>query len=219
MGVRYNGGIAQAYYGYFKKISSEFGLENDIKVSSLSSLPEVFQTEETKLDLSTIWHELDPPVTKALEDMVKARETEGEALKKDLLKKLKVMESQVSEIEEHAPRAVFAYRENLLKKMNELLEESLVDPGRIAMEAAIFADRMSVDEEMVRLKSHIKAMEDILEGDSLGAVGRKLDFIAQEMNREANTTLSKAGDLATCDASIELKTLIEKIREQVQNIE
>ena len=146
-----------------------------------------------------------------------ARNAEGESLKKDLLDKLAYLDSQVQLVEERGPEILKEYRAKLENKMKELLEDTQIDENRIAAEVVIFSDKMCTDEETVRLRSHIKSMTKALSDGK--NIGRKLDFIAQEMNREANTILSKANDLETSNIAIELKTEIEKIREQIQNIE
>ena len=146
-----------------------------------------------------------------------SREAEGENLKTDLLEKLEIMKEYVAFIEERSPLIIAEYRNRTEERVRELLENVQIDENRIAMEVTLFSDNVCVDEEIVRLGSHMDAMKECLIRG--GAVGRKLDFIAQEMNREANTILSKSGDLAITDTGIELKTMIEKIREQIQNIE
>jgi uncharacterized protein (TIGR00255 family) len=173
--------------------------------------------EEKEVDEDELFQLLEQPLKAALQKFVESREKEGEALKTDLLQKLDDMEKDVAKIEKRVPDIVVEYKAALREKVKELLEDNSIDEGRLAAEVTMFADRMAVDEEVVRLKSHIKAMKQELEKG--GAVGRKLDFIAQEMNREANTILSKSTDLAVSDTGIELKTGIEKIREQIQNLE
>ncbi len=215
--VRYNQGIARQYYEHLLKMSSEFGLDNDIRLSHLSRYPDVFTLEDAKLDVEEASRDLEECVREACREVVHARETEGENLKRDLLKKLDEMDASVAEIEKRAPAVVEEYRNKLKDRIRELLEGAEIDEARIVTEVTIFADKTSVDEEIVRLKSHIGTMRKILEEG--GSVGRRLDFIAQEMNREANTTLSKVTDLTLSDTAIDLKTGIEKIREQIQNIE
>ena len=152
------------------------------------------------------------------EKFAQSRAREGENLKKDLIAKLDGMLELVGQIEERAPKIIAEYREKLEGKVKELLEDTQIDEGRIASEIVIFADKICTDEEVVRLRSHVEHMKATLQSDDSG-IGRKLDFIAQEMNREANTILSKANDLETSNIGIELKTEIEKVREQIQNIE
>lgn len=215
--LHYNEDLAGEYMSIFKYMSEQFGIENDIKVSSLAKMPEVITMENQDGDDETIWHLLEKAVENACQLFVETRVKEGEHLKEDLLDKLDNMLELVNFIEIRSPQIIEEYRDKLEDKVRELLADSSVDEGRIATEVTIFADKICVDEETVRLKSHIENMRaTLLEG---GSVGRKLDFIAQEMNREANTILSKANDLEVTNCAITLKTEIEKIREQIQNIE
>lgn len=215
--IRYNRDIAAEYVKYLNQMAEEFSLENDVRVSTLSRYPEVFSMEEQSEDEEEIWKVLQRAVDAAAEEMTQSRIREGENLKGDLLLKLEEMSGNVDFIAERSPRILAEYRKKLEDKVHELLLDTTIDEGRIATEVTIFADKICVDEEMVRLKSHIEAVRKaLLEG---GSIGRKLDFLAQEMNREANTILSKANDLTVSDCGIELKTTIEKIREQIQNIE
>ncbi len=217
--VHYNSTIAHEYMKYLDQMAKEFGLENDIRLSTLSRYQDVFTMEEAEENEEEIWEDLEKCVRGALERFVEARETEGENLKADLTSKLLSMKEDVNFIEERSPQIIDEYRKKITDRVNELLSSNGVqaDESRIITEVTIFADKVCVDEEIVRLKSHIDAMLQCLKEG--GACGRKLDFIAQEMNREANTTLSKSTDLSLSDRAIELKTAIEKIREQVQNIE
>ena len=198
-------------------MADTFGLEDDIRVSVLGRCPEVLVMEEQEIDEQEIWALMDKALDGACTQLVQSRAREGEALKADLLEKLQKMEENVTLIEERYPAIVEEYRMKLEEKVKELLADSQIEDGRIAAEVILFADKICTDEETVRLKSHISTMQASLnEG---GTVGRKLDFIAQEMNREANTILSKANDLATSNIAIDLKTEIERLREQIQNIE
>ncbi|MBQ9342531.1 MAG: YicC family protein, partial [Lachnospiraceae bacterium] len=182
-----------------------------------SRFPEVFTMEELEVDEDALFSELSVVIEDACKKFVEAREVEGEKLKEDLLVKLDEMKGYVDFIEKRSPQIIEEYKNKLVEKIEMLLGDNKIDESRIAQEVTIYADKVCVDEEIVRLKSHIDAMRSaLLSGDS---VGRKLDFIAQEMNREANTTLSKSTDLEITNIGIELKTLIEKIREQIQNIE
>lgn len=215
--VKYNRDTAEAYLQYLKQMASEFGLENDVRVSTLARFPEVFSMEEQTVDGEELWRELLSALKGAAEEFVETRIREGENLKEDLIGKLDQMLLEVDFIARRAPVIVADYKQKLQDKVRELLEDSRIDEGRILTEVTIYADKVCVDEELVRLRSHIEATRAALtEG---GSVGRKLDFIAQEMNREANTILSKTGDLEISDRAITLKTEIEKIREQIQNIE
>ena len=215
--LKYNKDMAKAYLTYLKEMSDEFGIENDVRVSTLSRYPEVFSLEEANVDEDEIWSDLDKVIREAASAFVDSRIKEGENLKRDLIEKLDTMLSYVDEIEKRAPQIIDEYRKNLLDKVKDLLADSAIDESRILGEVTLYADKICVDEEIVRLRSHINTTKDILTAG--GSVGRKLDFIAQEMNREANTILSKANDLATSDIAINLKTDIEKVREQIQNIE
>lgn len=217
MSLKYNASLAAEYMEYFKKMEEQFGIANDIKVSVLSRMPEVLTMEEVPDDEDSMWKILSEVVEEAADSFVESRVREGEHLKNDLLGKLDYMLEQVAFIEERSPRVVAEYRMKLEEKVYELLESASIDEGRIATEVTIFADKICVDEETVRLRSHIEhTRKELLAG---GSVGRKLDFIAQEMNREANTILSKANDLEISERAIILKTEIEKVREQIQNIE
>ena len=215
--LKYNRTIAEEYLKHLCEMKDSFGLRDDLSVSVLARLPEVFVMEDVPRDEEKMWELLSAGLEEAVGHFVRARETEGENLKKDLLEKLADMSVKLSLIEERAPEILKEYRERLEGKVRELLGDRTLDDSRIISEVTIYADRICVDEETVRLRSHIAAAKKELERG--GAVGRKLDFIAQEMNREANTTLSKSSDLTISDIAIELKTGIEKIREQVQNIE
>ena len=217
MSLKYNASLAAEYMEYFKKMEEQFGIANDIKVSVLSRMPEVLTMEEVPDDEDSMWKILSEVVEEAADSFVESRVREGEHLKNDLLGKLDYMLEQVAFIEERSPRVVAEYRMKLEEKVHELLESASIDEGRIATEVTIFADKICVDEETVRLRRHIEhTRKELLAG---GSVGRKLDFIAQEMNREANTILSKANDIEISEHAIILKTEIEKVREQIQNIE
>ncbi|MCI8598308.1 MAG: YicC family protein [Lachnospiraceae bacterium] len=215
--LRYNREIAAEYLKYLGQMSEEFGLTNDVTVSGLSHFPEVLIMEEQQMDEAELWKLLEQALKGALEQFVETRIIEGENLRRDLTAKLEEMLAHVAFIEERSPQIVAEYRKKLEDKVHELLGDVQIEESRLATEVTIFADKICVDEEIVRLKSHIEHTKSTLqEKDS---VGRKLDFIAQEMNREANTILSKANDLEVSNRAIELKTGIEKVREQIQNIE
>lgn len=215
--LKYNEELAGEYLTHLNAMAEKFGLENDIRVSTLSRYPDVFTMEEIETDEKELWVGLEKAIRGAAEQFVASRITEGEHLKADLCAKLDTMLTYVDFIEERSPVIMKDYRERLEAKVQELLGDRQIDDGRIATEVTIFADKICVDEETVRLRSHIKGMKAALEAG--GSIGRKLDFIAQEMNREANTILSKANDLEISDTGINLKTDIEKVREQIQNIE
>lgn len=215
--LKYNADIADEYMNIFDKMSRQFELRNDITIAQLSRYPEVISTEEAGADEEEIWNFISSAVEGACRQMLTARITEGEHLKEDLIGKLDNMLSLVAFIEERSPMIMSEYRNKLMDKVNEILGDTSIDENRIATEVVIYADKICVDEETVRLKSHIDHAKQCLEED--GGIGRKLDFIAQEMNREANTILSKANDLQISNKAIDLKTEIEKVREQIQNIE
>lgn len=215
--VKYNKELAAEYMKYLEQMSADFELDNDIRVSTLSRYPEVFSMEEQTVDEEELWQLLNKAIKGAAEGFVETRIKEGENLKNDLITKLDGMLEHVDFITERSPQIIAEYKQKLEEKVKELLEDTKVDESRLLMEVTIFADKVCVDEELVRLRSHIETTrENLIQG---GSIGRKLDFIAQEMNREANTILSKANDLEISNRAIELKTEIEKVREQIQNIE
>ena len=215
--LKYTAALAGEYMKYFRQMEEEFGVENDIRVSTLARCPEVITMEEQSEDEEELWKGLKLALEGAFSQFVETRITEGENLKKDIIEKLGGMEKLVAYIEERSPEIVTEYRAKIEEKVQELLGDTQMEESRIAAEVILFADKICTDEEVVRLKSHISHMRDTLEEKE--GIGRKLDFIAQEMNREANTILSKANDLAVSNCAISLKTEIEKIREQIQNIE
>lgn len=217
MALKYNAELAKEYLGYLNQMSEELGIENDIRVSTLSRYPDVFTMEEQAPDEEEFWNFLEGPLHEACRKFVETRQREGANLKQDLLGKLDGLEAKVDVVEKRSPEVVKAYREKLEAKMHELLEDNQIDDSRIAAEVILFSDKICNDEETVRLRSHIHGMRKILDEDE--GVGRKMDFMAQEMNREANTILSKSNDLTVSNAAIDLKIEIEKIREQIQNIE
>ncbi|MEE8835455.1 MAG: YicC/YloC family endoribonuclease [Eubacteriales bacterium] len=215
--VHFNAQLAREYMAYADRIEKEFGISNDLTASKLLSFPDVVETTEEQTDEDALWKELEPVLTEAAENFMQSRNTEGENLRRDLLLKLDHMEKNVDQIIRREPEIMEDYRSRLEEKTKELLGDAQVDESRIAAEVVIFADKICTDEETVRLKSHIQSMKDTLaKGFN---IGRKLDFLAQEMNREANTILSKANDLEISGLGVDLKTEIEKIREQVQNVE
>ncbi len=216
--LKYNEVLAAEYLSYFEKMQEKFSLENDIRVSTLSRYPEVLTMEEQAVDEEELWKGLKKALDGAIRQFVETRTSEGEHLREDLIEKLDNMLKLVGCIEERSPQIIAEYRDKLETKVKELLADTQIEDSRIAAEVVIFADKICTDEEVVRLKSHIVHMKETLVSDDSG-IGRKLDFIAQEMNREANTILSKANDLEISNIGIELKTEIEKVREQIQNIE
>ncbi|MGN0366479.1 MAG: YicC/YloC family endoribonuclease [Suilimivivens sp.] len=215
--VKYNKELAAEYMKYLNQMAEDFSMDNDVRISCLSRYPEVLTMEEQTIDEEALWQLLDRAIRGAAEGFVETRIKEGEHLREDLIGKLDGMLSHVDFITERSPQIITEYRQKLEDKVKDLLEDTKVDENRLLMEVTIFADRVCVDEELVRLKSHIETTkETLIQG---GSIGRKLDFIAQEMNREANTILSKSNDLEISNRAIELKTEIEKVREQIQNIE
>jgi uncharacterized protein (TIGR00255 family) len=215
--VKYNREIAQQYLGYLQEMSRDFQLSGEINAALLSRYPEVLTMEEQTEDEDEMWGALEGVIRNAAVQFVEARTKEGIELKRDILDKLEKMEEKVELVEKRSPDIIKEYREKLETKVKELLADTQIEESRIAAEVILYADKICTDEETVRLKSHIKHTMSVL--DEKEGIGRKLDFIAQEMNREANTILSKANDLETSNLAIDLKTEIEKIREQIQNIE
>lgn len=215
--LKYNEKLAEEYLAYAAQMETRFSLENDIRVSTLARLPEILTMEEQVLDEDELWHGLKQALEGAFHQFVETRTVEGENLRKDILAKLDGMLVLVADIEARSPDIILEYRAKLEEKVKELLENTQMEESRIASEVVLFADKICTDEEIVRLRSHIETMKATLENED--GIGRKLDFIAQEMNREANTILSKANDLEIANQAINLKTEIEKVREQIQNIE
>lgn len=215
--LKYNSSLAAEYVKSFEQMAEQFGIENNVSVAVLARCPEVLTMEQVPEDEEHMWALLENVLRKAAESFVETRVREGENLKNDLLGKLDHMLTMVDFIEERSPGIIEDYRKKLEDKVKEMLQNTAIEESRILTEVTIFADKICVDEETVRLRSHIEGMKkELLAG---GSVGRKLDFIAQEMNRESNTILSKSNDLAISDHAIVLKTEIEKVREQIQNIE
>lgn len=215
--VKYNKELAAEYMRYLNMMAEDFDLDNDVRVSVLSRYPEILSMEEQTMDEDELWLLIKEALKGAAEGFVETRVKEGENLKNDLISKLDGMLSHVDYITERSPQIIAEYKQKLRGKVAELLEDANVDENRLLMEVTIFADKVCVDEELVRLRSHIETTKESLAQG--GSIGRKLDFIAQEMNREANTILSKTSDLEISNRAIELKTEIEKVREQIQNIE
>lgn len=213
----YREAVAAGYVSYLTKMSETFSIPNDLSASVLARCPEVLTMEEAPEDEEGMWKLLRETVESALAQFIEAREREGEHLRADLQAKLANMDACVDRIEQKAPGLVEDYRARLTAKIQEVLADTNIDEGRIATEVTIFADKICVDEETVRLRSHIRTARNTLEQG--GSVGKRLDFVAQEMNREANTILSKSNDLEITNIGITLKTEIEKVREQIQNLE
>lgn len=216
--VNVNEALADAYMERLRYLEERYELDEDEGLLPiLVRFPEVITTERIEADEDALWNTLSPALEEAAEKFVAMRTVEGEALKTDILKKADAIEALVDQVKERAPLVVGEYRDRLQARLKELMDGVDIDPQRLAAEVTVFADRGCIDEELTRLDSHIVQLRSILNGG--GQVGRKLDFLIQEMNREANTIASKANDIQITRATIDLKSEIEKIREQVQNIE
>lgn len=215
--VKLNEALAAAYAEKLRALEVLFGESCSDKVTLAAKFPDVITVEKTQKEEEVIWAALLPALEEAVGNFVSMRSAEGENLKNDILGKAARIERLVAEVKEYAPQVVVEYQEKLMGRLKELLDGVDVDPQRVATEVAIFADRGCVDEEITRLESHLVQLREILEKG--GQVGRKLDFLIQEMNRESNTIASKANDIRLVKATIELKSEIEKIREQIQNLE
>jgi uncharacterized protein (TIGR00255 family) len=215
--ISVNGPVVQGYLAAMEQIVADYGVKNDISVSLLSGFGDVFTVEKQEEDEEAVQTALLQVVSQALEAFDTMRTTEGQALKTDLLQKCDEILALVGRVEARSPITVEAYRQRLTAKMQEVLENTSIDESRIIQEAAIYADKVAVDEETVRLRSHVDQLKTMLsEG---GVIGRKLDFLMQEMNREANTIGSKGNDVEQARNVVEIKSQLEKIREQIQNIE
>ena len=215
--VSLNKNVLEGYLAAMKQMVSDYGVTDDISVSPLSRVPEIFTVEKPQVDEEQLLADLMLVVGKALENYDAMRCTEGAALDADLRSRGQTILDFVSQVEQGNAQTVIDYRARLEKKLREVLENTSIDESRILTEAAIFADKVAVDEETVRLCSHLQQMNTMLDGG--GAVGRKLDFLLQEMNREANTIGSKCTDVALARIVVDIKAELEKIREQTQNIE
>ena len=215
--VSLNKPVADGYYQALKQMQAAYGLTDDISLSLLSRFPDVFLVEKEQGDADVIAGDIVQVLTQALADFNAMREREGEKLAQDIRGRARTIAGLVGQVEERSPQTVAEYREKLRQRMQEVLENTQLDESRILTEAALFADKVAVDEETVRLRSHLDQLEQMLEQG--GAIGRKLDFLIQEFNREANTIGSKCSDLEISRLVVDIKADIEKIREQVQNIE
>lgn len=215
--VTLNEGVLKGYLDAMHRMVAEFGVKDDIQISTLSRLPEVFQIEKPQVDEDQLLADLMSVLKKALDAYNEMRATEGKALEQDLRSRGQTILGYVGQVEQGNAQTVIDYRTRLENKLREVLENTSIDESRILTEAAIFADKVAVDEETVRLRSHIDQMNSMLSAG--GAIGRKLDFLLQEMNREANTIGSKCTDVNLARIVVEIKAELEKIREQTQNIE
>lgn len=215
--ICYNPRRAECYIESLRSMAEEFDIPNDITVTKIARLPDVFEMVAVPEDEEHLKAITEKALEGALSSFLTNRSQEGERLVEDLTDKIDEMERLVLEVEKREPEIIEEYKSRLRAKIEALMEDTQLDESRLAMEVTIMADKLCVDEEMVRLKSHITQSRETLA--ETGDVGRKMDFLAQEMNREANTILSKSTDVTVADLGISIKTLIEKIREQVQNLE
>lgn len=217
MEVVVNPSLAKGYVDALRTLSETFGLKEDYSAISIAKFPDVLTLRKAPADEEKIWNAVQTVTELAVERFVTMRETEGEKLRADILSKADTILEHVAFVESRSPQTVREYHEKLRQRMEELLENTQVDEQRLLTEAAIFADKVAVDEETVRLRSHISQLREFLDADE--PIGRKLDFLVQEMNRESNTIGSKAQDVEIAKRVIAIKAEVEKIREQVQNIE
>ena len=215
--IEVNSSIAKGYVDALRKANESLMLKDDITLSNLIRLPDIFNVIKNTEDEEVIWNDVKIAAEEALNNFVSMRETEGLKMREDVEQRLDYIEQLVGKVEERSPMVTEAYRERLYNKLAEILNDKKIDEQRILTEAAIFSEKTAVDEETVRLKSHINQFRNLLEINE--PVGRKLDFLIQEFNRESNTIGSKAQDVEITKIVVELKSEIEKIREQIQNIE
>lgn len=215
--ISVNREVVKNYVEALRGIKNEFDLADDLSLSSIARFPDVFTVVKAETDEEALWKDIESVAKKALASFVEGREAEGERLKADVLKKIDFIEEKVAFVEERSPETVKEYRAKLYEKMREVLENNQIDENRVLQEAAIYADKVAVDEETVRLRSHMKELRKTL--DKSEPIGKSLDFRIQEVNRETNTIGSKCSDAEIADTVIEMKNTIEKIREQIQNIE
>lgn len=215
--ISLNKPVLEGYLAAMKQIAAQYGVRDDISVTALTRMPDVLLVEKPEVDEEQLQNDLLSVVKKALQAYDAMRVREGAALEADLRSRAATIAELVAQVEQANPQTVKDYRTRLENKLREVLENTSIDESRILTEAAIFADKVAVDEETVRLRSHLEQMDQMLSGS--GGVGRKLDFLLQEMNREANTVGSKGNDLEQARNVVEIKAELEKIREQIQNIE
>lgn len=215
--ISINKEVVKSYVDALRSVKDEFGLEDDLTLSAVSKFPDVFTVVKAETDEEQLWADVKCVAEKAVSAFVTMRETEGEKMKADILAKAAFIEEKVGFVEKRSPETVKEYRERLYSKMREVLENNQIDDARIVQEAAIYSDKVAVDEETVRLRSHLSQLRKIV--DMSEPVGRKLDFLIQEVNRETNTIGSKCSDVEIAQVVVDIKSEIEKIREQIQNIE
>ena len=215
--VLVNHSLAQGYVNALHELAERYGIRDDLTASALARYPDILTVRKAEESEDKIWASVRPVLREAADRFVAMREAEGARLTADVQSRMRAILTNVGNVEKRSPQTVEAYKERLLQRINELVGDVQIDPQRILTEAAIFADRIAVAEETVRIRSHIAEMTEMLESD--GGIGRTLDFIVQELNREANTIGSKAQDAQIAHIVIDMKAEIEKIREQVQNIE
>lgn len=215
--VEINHALVQSYVNALRSVKDEFYLTDDLSLSAISQFADIFTVRKNVEDEQVIWDSVRTVLDEALANFVRMREVEGEQMKADILSRLATIEERVAFVEERSPQTVEEYRNRLYAKMQEVLKDSKIEEQRILTEAAIYSEKIAVDEETVRLRSHIKQFESILQSEE--PIGRKLDFLVQELNREANTIGSKAQDIEIARIVVDIKSEIEKIREQIQNIE
>ena len=215
--ISLNRPVLEGYLAAMRAAVAEYGVQDDISVSTLSRLPDIFLVEKAETDEAQLTADLTAVLDRALEAFDAMRTAEGQAMERDLRSRAETIRALVAKVEARSPVTLAEYRARLTAKLQEALENQNLDESRILTEAAVYADRIAVDEETVRLRSHLDQMESML--DAGGAIGRKLDFLLQEMNREANTIGSKGNDLEQARTVVEIKAELEKIREQIQNIE
>ena len=215
--VMLNERLAGSYIAALRELSSRFGLRDDVTVSGVARFADIFTVQKSPENEERVWNAVRTVAQEALQSMIQMREAEGARLGRDIAARAQTIRRLVERAETRSPATVDEYRARLTARMKEILADAAVDENRLLLEAALYADKVSVTEETVRLKSHLRQMETMLTGDA--PVGRKLDFLMQEMNREANTIGSKAGDIEMAGIVVEIKAELEKIREQIQNIE
>ncbi|MDE7138978.1 MAG: YicC family protein [Ruminococcus sp.] len=215
--ISINKAVAEGYINALRSVSDELGLKDDLVLSKIIKLPEIFVVQKAPDNQEQIWADIAEVADESLSKFVEMRSTEGEKLKNDIIAKADFILNMVAQVEELSPQTVENYRNRLYQKLSEILENKDIDEQRILSESAVFAEKIAVDEETVRLRSHISQLKNMFDSDD--PIGRKLDFIVQEMNREVNTIGSKAQDLNITKIVVDMKAEIEKIREQIQNIE